>query len=360
MSMKRGTLYLVAAWSSMMLTGYILNVWLGRYFGPEGYGIYGLVISVLMWMEIFVITGLPYSVQKFIASNEEEADSILWTAFQFQFVFTLGLTAICLVIAPLLASLFEDTRLNGYFRVAFLNVFFYGMFHIFVSFQNGKRRFGKQAWLLVIYSTGKLCFVLLFVLLFRSLMGAFLANAAASLIGLGAGYYFLGENRRWRDVEAYDAQALIRFATPTLIYSLMINLLLYIDLWMVRYFWPLKINPFGFASIQYDDELREYIVIVSQVEIHVRRSVTVPTRCFQFKEDKNCYPCVDNRFQNAERFKQTNIYNNMKFTTEIYHEDDMPKKLREGEAINGRIVLGRCKSKWFPVARVEVINANIG
>jgi hypothetical protein len=45
----------------------------------------------------------------------------------------------------------------------------------------------------------------------------------------------------------------------------------------------------------------------------------------------------------------------MRFAPEIYSEDDMPEDLINKGEIKGRIVIGRCKSRWFPIVRVYVI-----
>ena len=111
MNFKRGTFYLIVSWTVLLFTGYVLNVLLARYLGPKSYGIYGLVMSVLLWIEIVVINGLPYAVQKFISSDESRSGAILWTAGQMQFVVSVILFGISFALAPLIASFFKDTRL---------------------------------------------------------------------------------------------------------------------------------------------------------------------------------------------------------------------------------------------------------
>ena len=245
MNFKRGTLYLILAWASLPLTGYVLNVWLARYFGPESYGTYGLVMSILTWLEIFVITGLPYSVQKFVASDEQNAHAILWTAGRIQIIVVMGLFSICFLAAPLLAALYKNDRLVPYFRVAILHLVFYGFFHLLVAFQNGLRRFGRQALLFVVYSVGKMGFVFLLVVLLHSLSAAFLANSAGSLVALLVGILFI-RDREKRPV--YKSRELVRFAIPTLLFTMTFTLILNVDLWVVRYFLGDKISGLYFAA----------------------------------------------------------------------------------------------------------------
>ena len=233
LNFKRGTFYLIVSWTVLLFTGYVLNVLLARYLGPKSYGIYGLVMSVLLWIEIVVINGLPYAVQKFISSDESRSGAILWTAGQMQFVVSVILFGISFALAPLIASFFKDTRLVVWFRVAFIDILVYGFFHIFSSYQNGSRHFGKQALLLIVYGLSKLGFVILFIFVIKTLTSVLLANVAGSVVGLIMGLLFLGKDIQ---IGVYDRLRLVRFAVPSLLYFLMLNLLLYIDLWVVNYF----------------------------------------------------------------------------------------------------------------------------
>ncbi len=242
---NRGAMYLVVAWLVWIITGYLINVGLGRYLGPQMYGIYGLVMSILLWLEIFIITGIPYAVQKFVASDEENAYSILRTASLIQCVVICFLFALSFFTSPLLAKFFNNSSLILYFRVAFINIFFYGVFYLYVSFQNGLRNFGRQALLLITYSLSKLIFILICVLVFRSLVSIFLAISAASLAGAIVGYLFLEDNKR---CSSYDKKQLIQFAFPALIFSLAINLILYVDFWTVTFYLGKEISGFFFAA----------------------------------------------------------------------------------------------------------------
>lgn len=233
MNFKQGTFYLIMAWTVLLLTGYVLNILLARYLGPESYGTYGLVMSVLLWIEIVIINGLPYAVQKFISSDESRSGAILWTAGKMQFVTAAVLFGISFALAPLIAGFFKDAGLVVWFRIAFIDILVYGFFHIFSSYQNGLQHFGKQAVLLVIYGLSKLGFVVLFIFLTRTLTGVFLANVAGSVFGLIAGLLFLGKEIK---IGVYDTRKLIHFAFPSLLYFLMLNMLFYIDLWVVNYF----------------------------------------------------------------------------------------------------------------------------
>lgn len=42
-----------------ILSGYIINFWLAGYLGPENYGIYGVIISLITIVEPIPTSGFP-------------------------------------------------------------------------------------------------------------------------------------------------------------------------------------------------------------------------------------------------------------------------------------------------------------
>ena len=231
MSLRRGTLFLVLAWAAVLITGYALTLVLTRTLDQKTYGDYGLVMSVLLWLEIIVINGIPYAVQKFTASHREAALSIFKSGLFVQTAAAVALYGLAFALAPLLSNVFQDNKLTLYFRIAFLNVFVYGFLHLLASFQNGLGRFGRQAFLLTLFAFGKMGFVILFVALGRSLVWAFWGNAAGAMLGIAAG--ILWTPRPWKE-PVYDPKPLIRFAAPSVLYSLAVTLILTVDLWFVN------------------------------------------------------------------------------------------------------------------------------
>jgi len=242
---KRGSLFLIAAWVVVLLAGYFYNIWLARYFQQEDFGIYLLVMSVLVWIEIIVINGLPYAVQKFVSSYVSKAYGILRTAAAVQTIAAVVLFLVSVASAEVIAGFFKDTRLAPYFRIAFIDILFYGFFHLMIAFHNGLRHFKKQAMLLVFYSILKVGSGILLVIVTASLSGAFLANIVASIIGLLIGFFMLRDKKKQTP---FDAKVLIRFAVPSLSYFLMLNLYYSAVLWIVKYFLGLNISAYYGAS----------------------------------------------------------------------------------------------------------------
>jgi O-antigen/teichoic acid export membrane protein len=80
----RGAAWITLSGIVFMLSGYAINIFLGRRLGPELYGIYGVLVSIMNSMNVMQITGIPQSVSKFTSENENEADSILASGLHIQ------------------------------------------------------------------------------------------------------------------------------------------------------------------------------------------------------------------------------------------------------------------------------------
>ena len=97
------------------------------------------------------------------------------------------------------------------------------IFFIFMALQNGLHEFKKQAYLIAVYSVSKLACVILFVSIFNSLTGAFIANIAGSFIGLIYGLYYWQRTRLPSRPSSFQWSELFKFAWPIAIFSLAIN-----------------------------------------------------------------------------------------------------------------------------------------
>jgi lipopolysaccharide exporter len=231
-NLKKGTIALIAGWAVQLLAGYALNRFLARTFDLAAFGVYGLVMTLLLWIEILVITGIPTAVQKFVAARPAGAGSILSAAARLELGLAIALSASLFLAAPGLAALFRNPELSLYLRLVALNLPFYGFFHLFAAFQNGLRRFDLQALCTAAYGAFKLGFVAGAVAIRPTLTSAFVGNIFGSVASLILAAALAGN--RWREKPS-GGRELARFAVPALLYFMMVQLILSIDLWLVNY-----------------------------------------------------------------------------------------------------------------------------
>src|SRR3989339_692661 len=145
-ALARGTLYMMIAQFIVLVSGYLIHVFLGRLFGPEMYGDFGIIISLMLITKTLFLTGIVKSVTKYVAEEDGQAFRILKAGVKIQLFFSLICVLFYLVFAELLARLFQDLSLAGSIRFSSLVVIPIGLYAIYSEgYLNGKRIFQKQA-----------------------------------------------------------------------------------------------------------------------------------------------------------------------------------------------------------------------
>ncbi len=233
MHFKQGTLFLVFGWGCVLVIGYVYHFILTRQLPVADYAIYLLVMSILQWFEIILINGLPYAVQRYAAATPDQSDAILKFAMKLQAGISVLLFGLTFLFAPQIAGLFKDPGLVPFIRLAVLDIPFIGFYHLLVAFENSRKAFHRQALLLVSYAIVKLTIGIVLVFKMHSATGALWANPLSAILGGIIGFVLLRSkpNRRFE-----QAVSMIRFTLPSVFYFLVLQLLLNIDLWLVKYF----------------------------------------------------------------------------------------------------------------------------
>jgi O-antigen/teichoic acid export membrane protein len=92
-SLATGTVVLLGVQAGYFVGGCILHIYLGRTLGPSAYGIFGVVIAFLVWMEVSLTGGFTYAIRKFGAERPELLPAIARTAGAGQFVYGIMLSS---------------------------------------------------------------------------------------------------------------------------------------------------------------------------------------------------------------------------------------------------------------------------
>src|SRR3989344_7675326 len=79
-----GAISLVLSQAAILVFGYATHLWIGRVLGPATYGVYGVVLSIQTIFGIFLTLGIPMAVSRFVAQDEEHAQSIVRQALRIQ------------------------------------------------------------------------------------------------------------------------------------------------------------------------------------------------------------------------------------------------------------------------------------
>ena len=228
-----GLFLLIVSQTVFMVCGFITNLGLARIFGPETYGTYSLVNSILTWAQLFVMSGIPFALQKFVSETPEAAHSIKRIGLRIQSIYTLLVSVLLFGFSTLVAKLFQDSNLEPYIRIVALNVFIFGLYRFTIGFQNGLRRFRIQALIIIVFSVVRLAVIFILVFAGFSIRGALLGTIVGVMAGLSVGIWF---SRGKSEGASVDVKRLLRFAVPNIVYVVLVNVIFWLDLWFVRYF----------------------------------------------------------------------------------------------------------------------------
>jgi O-antigen/teichoic acid export membrane protein len=172
----RGTLQLVFGRISFLAFGYLVTILLARGLGPGEYGVYGIIISVLVWIEQIGRFGVPEAVTKLIPEDDERAPLVEHTAQTFLLLVFLLLFVLSWFAAPALARLFQLPHETSLFRLAIIDIPFSGLYFAYQGILTGQRKFGAISTGLAVYGFTKLVAILIALLLGLSVFSALIVN----------------------------------------------------------------------------------------------------------------------------------------------------------------------------------------
>jgi O-antigen/teichoic acid export membrane protein len=223
----KGAVYLSFSAFLFMLSGYIANIWLGRHFGPQVYGQYGVIIALISLINIMQTSGLPQALAKFTAEKPIDKDGILRSALIIQITSTVTIAGLFALAAPLIARLLKDASLVPYLRLSALVFPLYGIYSIFVGYYNGLHKFRRQAELNGIYAIAKAFGIIFLTILFK-LYGAIAAFVIAPIITLAFGFH------KPESTKQFPKKKLVIFSLPIIIFSFATTLFLSLDLLFMK------------------------------------------------------------------------------------------------------------------------------
>lgn len=227
-----GVAVITGAKAWFVISGYAIYFGLTRLLGPERFGLYAVVISIVSVLNNVLIAASLQTVARFVARDGDRAGAVWRQAMRVQLVVGGALFALLVASAPWIGAWFRDPELVAPLRIAASIVFAYSLYAVNVGFLNGRRHFPKQAGLDATYSTFKVTFILGAVWLGLGVAGAAGGFALAAFTVLGIS--FLVMRREERPDGTFDPRELVGFGGWLLGLTLVANLVLSADLWVVK------------------------------------------------------------------------------------------------------------------------------
>lgn len=246
--LPRGALYLSFGQGVFVLSGYILHMILGRWLAPSMFGVFGVTMTVLGWLEITVNNGVPVALQKYLPDESLSESSVLRAAARSQIIITVMVFVFVFLAAPWLAALLRDPSLTSYLRLAFLDILVMGAYAYYRGVLNGRRVFRQLSTTIMLYSLTKLVAIFVLVYLGFGVQGALVGNVVSSFGGLAVAHFWTRRRRR-HGAECAEASGtsgagepdnsvsekrVLAFVLPAALFTLASNVLLGLDLMGVK------------------------------------------------------------------------------------------------------------------------------
>jgi stage V sporulation protein B len=229
--MAKGTFYQLISGVIFVVSGYIIHIGLGRHLGPELYGVFGVILSLLGINYLFLLSGVRDSVSKFTAQDPVLAHPILKQGLKVQGALSLTLAFLYFGLSSVVANWLNDASLIQYIRLSALAIPLTAMYTAYLGSLNGMRFFGKEAVIKAIYSIAKVFLVFAFVFLGFQISGAICGYILAALVALLVARYIC---KFEKTPASFDYKRIIKFATPIIIFSGVATLLTNLDLLFVK------------------------------------------------------------------------------------------------------------------------------
>ncbi len=232
----RGIIIALIGQLFFLVSGFAINFTLARWLGPLDYGTFGLVISILVFVELFVHTGIPEAIKKYGGENPDVINIIVKQTLKWQIIYCFLVFAVLFLASPLISRIFQDPQLAHLLRIAGIDILFYGLFKYIAGVQNGLHNFFKYSLLGMVYAGTRLCAIVGFVWVGYSLSGAFIGNIIGSLVAVTVGIAITKLPKIENDKFQFNKKSYINFVVPNIFYFVGLNLFFSLDLWFVKYY----------------------------------------------------------------------------------------------------------------------------
>ena len=231
----RGLISITAAKLYFIVAGYVVQLALPRLLGgPEQFGLYSTAMSLVSIVTNVLIAATIQTVSKRVSEAPEHAAGILRQGLKLQLLVGGSLAVLALLIAgPLASGPMHDPLLAPLFRIASIVIACYALYAAIVGALNGQQVFAKQATLDMTYTTLRTAGIVGAAALGYGVIGAASGFATAALLVLCTAVLLVGTGKR-DDSQAFDLGAWLKLLAPLWMYQLCLNLMLQIDLSVLK------------------------------------------------------------------------------------------------------------------------------
>jgi stage V sporulation protein B len=223
-----GAIVSTAGAGIFIASGYVVNVWLGRLLGPEDFGRFGIVVSLITVLNIVQRTAIPQAVARSTAQAPDSAEGTLRRGVELQIALSLALAAALALGATTIAEALDDPELVGLLWLAAPVLPAYGLLTLLIAFHIGQRSYTRQAVTSTAYSVAKAVGSIGLAYGYN-VAGAVVGYGVAAVVGVVAGWH-----RLWAPRSTDSFRRLLAFAAPLTVYAIAATAQWSIDIFFVQ------------------------------------------------------------------------------------------------------------------------------
>jgi len=230
-SASRGAIVMVAGRGLFFVFGYLVVVLLAREMGPVAYGAYGVIMSVLVWLEQSARHTVPAATAKLVAETDNHAGAIGSAALALNFILHAVMFVALWLIAPWLEMWFAIENGTYLFRLAAVDLPLFGTYAALQGIYQGQHRFHRIVVAELGYAFVKLVGTIIIVRMGISIEKALIVNIAASAGGIALLFTWsvLTRREQWH----VHTRAIAAIAAPVAVYSVATMLASSLDIWVL-------------------------------------------------------------------------------------------------------------------------------
>jgi stage V sporulation protein B len=227
-SAGRGVVYIAFAKLYFMVVGFVIQIRLPALLSRAVFGAYSLVSSIASLVNNVLVTGTINAVSKFAAQEPDKARAVQAAGLRMHVVLGLGIAAVFVALAPLVAWLLHDASMTAPLMLAGLIVAGYSFYAVFIGTANGLRQFHKQAGLDMTFATLRAAGLLGMATAGFGVVGVIGGWVVAVALILCAAVVWVGLPRQPAG-QRFAVRPLVAYFGSIAVYLALLNALMFID-----------------------------------------------------------------------------------------------------------------------------------
>lgn len=228
-----GTTWIFLSEILIFPTGFLTVVFLTRYLGADGYGLFSLAATIISWLEWSINSIFSRTTIKFVGEAEDWRN-VATMVLRVQLASSFLVAIILALLAPAIANWLDETQLKYLLWLFALEIPIFGLAQTHRNILTGLGNFNSTAISGSVRWLTRLLFIVFFVQLGLSISGAILGSLTAMLLELLICRYYIRPTLSYPT--NFKLQKLVDYALPLLLSALAIRLCGKLDLIALKAF----------------------------------------------------------------------------------------------------------------------------